>query len=241
MEAEIQNLRGQRIYHDVGNITASPNWRRGRRITSAYIERRHWILDVAADVFYDKSYHAASMQDIAERAGILKPALYYYFSSKEDLLFELSAGARVTSFIDRFITLDSALQNCDAATRLAAYIGCWFDSPELRSTAFVAAEREFPHLSPDRFQVVLDLHRKLPGLVESILTAGMKDGSFDPGIVVPLAIRNIVSILRLPGLSIHYGLADLTPEPSTDELADWHITFILRGLGCLDPPKPPII
>ncbi len=33
--------------------------------------------------------HAASLQDIADRLGMLKGSLYYYIQSKEDLLFDV--------------------------------------------------------------------------------------------------------------------------------------------------------
>jgi AcrR family transcriptional regulator len=36
-------------------------------------------------VFSEKGYHDATMDDIAERIGVSKAALYQYFESKEDL------------------------------------------------------------------------------------------------------------------------------------------------------------
>lgn len=52
-------------------------------------ERRQQLLDVAVDVFARKGYHAASMNDVAEAAGVTKPVLYQHFSSKRDLFVEL--------------------------------------------------------------------------------------------------------------------------------------------------------
>src|SRR5438309_1229026 len=49
-------------------------------------ERFREIVDAAAEVFYEKGYAATSMQDIADRAGILKGSLYHYIRAKEDLL-----------------------------------------------------------------------------------------------------------------------------------------------------------
>lgn len=51
--------------------------------------RRRQLLDVAVDVFGAKGYHAASMNDVAEAAGVTKPVLYQHFSSKRDLFIEL--------------------------------------------------------------------------------------------------------------------------------------------------------
>ncbi len=47
--------------------------------------RREQILDVAIDVFGRSGYYGASMNDIAEAAGVTKPVLYQHFDSKSDL------------------------------------------------------------------------------------------------------------------------------------------------------------
>ena len=47
--------------------------------------REQLILDVAGRVFADCGYHAASMDELAARAGVSKPMLYTYFGSKEGL------------------------------------------------------------------------------------------------------------------------------------------------------------
>jgi len=48
------------------------------------------LFRVAARLFKEKGYRATSMQDIASQLGIQKPSLYYYISSKEDLLKEIA-------------------------------------------------------------------------------------------------------------------------------------------------------
>ncbi|MBI4540056.1 MAG: TetR/AcrR family transcriptional regulator [Gemmatimonadetes bacterium] len=45
------------------------------------------ILKAAAAIFADKGYHQASIRDIAGATGISLSGLYYYFKSKEELLF----------------------------------------------------------------------------------------------------------------------------------------------------------
>lgn len=63
-------------------------------------ERWAELIEVATEVFYEKGYEAASLQDIADRIGMLKGSLYYYIQSKEELLYEVisavhEAGLRV--------------------------------------------------------------------------------------------------------------------------------------------------
>ncbi|MGH3516762.1 MAG: TetR/AcrR family transcriptional regulator [Haloechinothrix sp.] len=56
---------------------------RTRRLPRAVRERQ--ILDAAVEVFSQYGYHAASMDEIAEVAGVSKPMVYTYLGSKEDL------------------------------------------------------------------------------------------------------------------------------------------------------------
>lgn len=51
--------------------------------------RRAQLLESALDVFVAQGYHAAGMDDIAERAGVSKPVLYQHFPGKLDLYLAL--------------------------------------------------------------------------------------------------------------------------------------------------------
>lgn len=47
------------------------------------------ILSAAATVFSEKGYHSATMRDIASAAGSSLAGMYYYFASKEEMLFSI--------------------------------------------------------------------------------------------------------------------------------------------------------
>ena len=51
--------------------------------------RRRQLLDSALEVFATTGFHATSMNDVAEAAGVTKPVLYQHFASKRDLFLEL--------------------------------------------------------------------------------------------------------------------------------------------------------
>jgi AcrR family transcriptional regulator len=51
--------------------------------------RRAQLLDSALEVFVASGYHAAAMDDIAERAGVSKPVLYQHFPGKRELYLAL--------------------------------------------------------------------------------------------------------------------------------------------------------
>jgi AcrR family transcriptional regulator len=54
---------------------------------SRFDRRLAEILDHATDVFYEKGYEGASMRDLSRATGMSLAGLYYYFESKEKLLY----------------------------------------------------------------------------------------------------------------------------------------------------------
>ena len=46
------------------------------------MDNRKMILETALDLFYARGYDAVGVQEVAERSGVTKPTLYYYFKSK---------------------------------------------------------------------------------------------------------------------------------------------------------------
>src|SRR5271169_2638752 len=58
------------------------------------------ILDYATDVFAEKGYEGASMRDLSRLSGISLAGLYYYFDSKEKLLYLIQKHT-FTTIIDR--------------------------------------------------------------------------------------------------------------------------------------------
>ena len=50
--------------------------------------KREAVLKTAAQLFLEKSFGRTSMNDVADRLNITKPALYHYFNNKEDILLE---------------------------------------------------------------------------------------------------------------------------------------------------------
>jgi AcrR family transcriptional regulator len=67
--------------------------------------REPQMLEMAGRVFAQRGFHAASMDEIAEAAGISKPMLYNYFGSKEGLYFAFVD----LSYRDVIFTIDAAV------------------------------------------------------------------------------------------------------------------------------------
>lgn len=73
---------------------------------SAYDEKLESILRTAARIFAEKGYHQASIRDIARATGVSLSGLYYYFDSKEELLFLIQdhAFGTLLSNLERTLT-----------------------------------------------------------------------------------------------------------------------------------------
>src|SRR5438270_4844833 len=59
----------------------------GPRLETPFDRRLGRILVHATNVFYEKGYAAASMRDLSRASGVSLSGLYYYFQSKEKLLY----------------------------------------------------------------------------------------------------------------------------------------------------------
>lgn len=96
-------------------------------------QRRQQVLAAALDVFSTAGYHAASMDEIAEHAGVSKPVLYQHFPSKLDLYLEiLDAGIDELMAIAR----TALTSTTDNATRVRAMVNAYFGFVEDPRGAF---------------------------------------------------------------------------------------------------------
>jgi len=60
------------------------------RISARRQATRDRVLGAASEVFAERGFHGATVEDICERAGFTRGAFYSNFSSKDDLVVELS-------------------------------------------------------------------------------------------------------------------------------------------------------
>ncbi len=101
---------------------AEPAPARGTRLPRQ--ARRQQLLGAAQEVFVAHGYHAAAMDEIAERAGVSKPVLYQHFPGKLELylaLLDEHAGDLVAKVRQ---ALDSTTDN---KLRVTAAVAAYFD------------------------------------------------------------------------------------------------------------------
>ena len=104
-------------------MTATPDTRpRSNRLPRH--ERRRQLLDAAREVFVSQGYHAAAMDEIAERAGVSKPVLYQHFPGKLELYLAL-----LDESVDALVeTVRGALRSTEEnKQRVAATFSAYFE------------------------------------------------------------------------------------------------------------------
>jgi len=95
--------------------------------------RRLQLLRAAQDVFVAQGFHAAAMDDIADRAGVSKPVLYQHFPGKRELYLAL-LEEQVSELADRVAEAMAATDN--NRSRVDAAVGAYFDFIDAEGEAF---------------------------------------------------------------------------------------------------------
>jgi AcrR family transcriptional regulator len=97
------------------------------------LARRTQLLGAAQEVFVAQGYHAAAMDDIADRAGVSKPVLYQHFPGKLELYLAL-LDQHCEALVD---AVRAALaSSTDNKQRVAATMNAYFGFVEHESGAF---------------------------------------------------------------------------------------------------------
>ena len=116
-------------------MTASPQARSHGPATTRLPRpaRRRQLLGAAQEVFVAQGYHAAAMDEIAERAGVSKPVLYQHFPGKLELylaLLDESADELVK------IVSEALSSTTDNKQRVPATFQAFFDFVSSSGEAF---------------------------------------------------------------------------------------------------------
>jgi AcrR family transcriptional regulator len=188
------------------------------------------VLDAALELFTEKGYAAARVEDIAKRAGISKGAVYLYFPSKQ---------AIIEGLVRRTVTpiVMGALENIRTyeghPRELVRMVGQMLAS-KLSDPKVLAVPRlimreiaNFPELAEMYRTEVLD--QAIP-VVTEIIRRGIEQGYFRP-VDPELTIRSLVG-----PLIAHLMLAELfgiVPKDGLafDRLLDNHLTVLFEGLN----------
>lgn len=140
-------------------------------------ERWEQILTVSAELFSSKGYHGASLDDIGERLGIQKAALYHYVRSKEDILVEIydrmltKAEAQVLPIAGEPFAPDERLRRM-----VSRYIGLMIEQADMWSLIHYQQNA----LPADSYDATLRRKRAFEKTFEKVIREGQASGLFKP-------------------------------------------------------------
>ena len=136
------------------------------------------IIDAAAAVFAEKSYHGAATQDIAARLGMRQASLYYYLHSKEDALAQV-CKLGVEGFLE--FAQEIAARRHTAAERIAAIVGRHLGSNDVRPDYTKVFLTERQHLPMASRKAIGRSARAYEKVIEGVIREGVAAGEFAAG------------------------------------------------------------
>jgi AcrR family transcriptional regulator len=202
---------------------------KGKGVRSSGQARRRdkEVVEAAVNVFYERGYTAASIQDIADSLGMLKGSLYYYIDTKEDLLFRVLE--EVHDETDLLLDRIAGQSELTGLERLREYV----EQVVLYNTTHVARMAVYYHdfdmLSAPRKQEILTRRHRheewVTGLIRAAQEAGDLSSDTDPRLLTNFLFGSMSWIYRW------YRPKGGRGRVSVAEIADTCAEFVMRGLG----------
>ncbi len=136
-------------------------------------EKREAVLRTAVALFLEQGYHRVTLNDVAEQLNITKPALYNYFRSKDEILFECWALGQER--VDEFI----AVINAGGGIALAKLRKLIHAYAEVMTTDFGASLVRFDprDLTEENRKTVQAAKKRIDRTFRKYLADGVADGS----------------------------------------------------------------
>jgi TetR/AcrR family transcriptional regulator, cholesterol catabolism regulator len=137
--------------------------------------QRKRILSIVAGLFAEQGFHAVGLTQIEKATGLTRGALYHHFSSKEELLYDISVRY-ITALVHSGRRCIEAEQ--DATRRISLL------SRDLMRAVFVSAPemtvcfREIGSLTGERRQYVFHMHKMYEEIWHECVADGIAEGVF---------------------------------------------------------------
>jgi len=173
---------------------AEKRTRRGEAGVANHDKKREQILDVAVNLFFKHGYAGTTIADIADKLGVTKPFVYYYFENKEDL-FETLAQEAATACLStlQFPATDkrSALEKLQEGLKK----GVLANITHMKAATFFY--RETGVLRAPFLRKMRTLGRRHLGELTALLEAGQREGNleFDNAKLTALAMGSVVGFM----------------------------------------------
>ena len=170
-------------------------------------QARAEILETACEIVLRNGLAGFTLVDVADELGLTKPALYYYFESKEALLFELLLREWVEAATEVQAAVEGTDNGADAIEQLMRTV---FDRYRDRLELFVLHYKMGPGgefagvVGPEQLERVRPINDMLYGGAEVRLRADQRSGGFpkqrDPRRFVFTAHTAVIGLLNMKAI-----------------------------------------
>jgi len=179
------------------------------------------IKNVSIDLFYKKGYFATSISDIARSTGIQKSSLYYHYSNKEDILFDILK----TTMLDLDANLEHQLADCSGAeSRMRAALQSHIIFHIDRQKEVIIADSELRGLTVDNYKTIIRMRDQYEQKFQDLIQEGIDDGTFVPKDV---KILSYAILTMCTAVCIWFNPAN---RLSKEDVAHIYVDFILKAL-----------
>lgn len=136
--------------------------------------KREAVLETAAHLFLQRGYRSTSLRELASLLKITKPALYYYFQNKEQILLECyRAGiASIEGLLE-----GAELDNGNGLQRVEVYLRVYATAIVSHDFGRCVAMLDDSELSPVARREVRTLKRRIDASIRGYIEEGIEDGS----------------------------------------------------------------
>lgn len=202
-----------------------PKERKGLNDRKPRAERWEELLEAAANIFYEKGYDAASLQEIAARVGILKGSIYYYIDTKSDLRSSVLKQVHFEGLemIRRLAeTEGDALDKLEAMIRSHIAYAC---RNLIKVTVYL---QELKKLSAKERRELFgeDVYRDV---FLEVIAEGQREGTILPKLDAKLAAQTMLGSLN----SVYQWYRNSSGRP-VGIIADHFVATLLRGHATAD-------
>ena len=187
------------------------------------------LLDAALDVFFEKGFAAARLEDIAARAGVSKGTVYLYFNSKEDVFDALIRAIPVANVEQvRALAGDPTIPADELLGRVLRFIGTLIRDPRMIKfpRLIVGEAANFPKLAETYKREVIS---RGAAILTRIIERGIEDGRLRKVDPQHAAYAAIAPLLFTAIWRTTFEQFDVTPLDA-DAFIEQHIETFLRGL-----------
>lgn len=192
-------------------------------------QRREQVLDAAREVFVASGFHAAGMDEIADRAGVSKPVLYQHFPSKLDLyLALLDAGIH-----DLLTSTAAAMRSTtDNKARVLATMQAYFAFVEEQGGVYRLVFESDIINEPEVRKRVDTAHAGIAELIAAVIAE-------DTGLRPEQALLLGSGLQGLAQIAATQWLKDTSRSISRDEAAGLVASLAWRGISGFPLSHPP--